>query len=124
MLKASLLALLCLPAEAWADAYKCIDRGGRISYAAVPCPPEQGEAQYQGKTTPGHYVSANEEDAKPENINKRALQVLQTSYRAKVTYKVHYLDGPAPARTPKPAPKLTPISCQAEAGVTRCSKAR
>lgn len=124
MLRSSLLALLCLPVFAQADAFKCIDSAGRISFASVPCPAAQGDALRDRKTVPGQWVSANEEDAKPHNINQRALRVLQSSYRTKVTYKVNYLDGPAPPHTPHLLPRLTPIRCTPVGGVPNCEKAR
>lgn len=124
MLRTSVFALLCLPLLAQADAFKCIDRAGRLSFASVPCPAAEGDALRDRKTVPGHWVSVNEEDAKPHNINQRALRVLQSSYRTRITYKVNYLDGPAPPRTPHPVPRLTPIRCTPVGGVLSCEKAR
>lgn len=120
MLKVGLLALLCVPSVVLADAYKCIDRAGLISYAAIPCPLDQGDALYQGKTQPGHWVSVNEQDAQPDAINKRALKVLQASYRTRINYQVTYLDGPAPPRAAKPKVKPKPMNCQRGGAVLSC----
>lgn len=87
----TLLALLGLPfSAARADAYKCVSKEGKVSFAAVPCPPDQGDASFEAKTKTTRLKSVSAADADPKHINEQALKVLQspTSTRWKYNVKI------------------------------------
>ncbi len=116
-----LLVTLCsLAPSAWAEAYKCIGATGRVSYSFVPCPVAMGETRWARKVEQAQWVSLNPEDAEPHVINQRATRILQTSYRTKVRYTVHYLPGVAPPRAKKPRVAAKPMRCLDEGGHPRC----
>lgn len=116
-----LLTALCgFTASAHADAYKCTGSDGKVSFSFVPCPVAHGTTQWARKVEQARWVSVNPEDAKPEVINKRATDILRTSYRTKVRYTVHYLPGTVAPPPKKPRVKAKPMRCLNQAGRTAC----
>lgn len=115
-----LAALTCVTPAAFAEAYKCTGLEGRVSYSFVPCPVARGNTDWSRNVDQARWVSANPDDAKPAAINKRATDILRTSYRTKVRYTVTYLPGHAPPPEKKPKAKAKPMRCLQGAGRMTC----
>ncbi|MEF9671625.1 DUF4124 domain-containing protein [Pseudomonas sp. MWU13-2100] len=77
-----------------ADAYKCVSHGGKVSFAAQPCAPDQGVSSWQARTQLTQLHSVSADDAKPDAINQRAMKVLQAGYHTRIVYKVNIVPGP------------------------------
>ncbi|MCJ1887453.1 DUF4124 domain-containing protein [Pseudomonas sp. LA21] len=87
------MKLLLLPAilaalsaeSALADVYKCVGKDGKVSFASVPCPVDEGQASWQGSTVPtpadGPVTSSDEVVQR----NLRAAAIMQQGRPASET---------------------------------------
>lgn len=74
-----------------ADVYKCTGTDGRVSFASIPCMPDKGLSTWETATKRTVLTSVSAEDAKPENINQRATDILRSGYHTHYHYKVVYV---------------------------------
>lgn len=84
-----------------ADAFKCVDPQGRVTFAQVPCPPEQGQASWAASTARTRLYSLNPDEDTPQKLNEKALKILQSGYNVKYNYKVERIVTTEPPPPPK-----------------------
>lgn len=118
------LALLAGPcAQATADAFKCVDKAGRVTFAQVPCLPEQGESTWAASTARTKLFSLTPEDDTPQKVNEKAIKILRSGYNVKYTYTVKRIPMPEPPKAklenpPRPAYK----ACNSPENVRYCAQ--
>lgn len=118
------LALSFVPmAMAAADAFKCVDREGKITFAQVPCAPEQGRATWAASTLSTKLYSLNPEDDTPQKVNEKAIKILQSGYNVKHTYTVKRIPISEPPRTtPDPRPRPAFQACNSAPNARYCAQ--
>lgn len=79
------MKLLLLPAilmvlsteSALADVYKCVGKDGKVSFASVPCPVDEGQASWQGSTVPTPADGPVTTSDEVVQRNLRAAEIMQ-----------------------------------------------
>ncbi|WP_213881455.1 DUF4124 domain-containing protein [Pseudomonas sp. dw_358] len=118
------LALSLAPfAMAAADAFKCVDREGRVTFAQVPCAPEQGRATWAASTLHTKLYSLDPEADTPQKVNEKAIKILQSGYNVKHTYTVKRIPISEPPKTPpEPRPRPAFEACNSAPNARYCGQ--
>lgn len=116
------LMLFATPQVAQADAFKCVDKNGRVAFTQVPCPPEQGKATWAASTARTRLFSLNPDEDTPQKVNEKAIQILQSGYNVKHTYTVDRIPMAEPPR-PKPENRPRPAykACNSAENARYCN---
>lgn len=116
--------LLLQPGIVQADAFKCVDAQGRVSFTQVPCTPDRGTATWAASTARTVLTSVNPDDADPRHINEKATEILRSGYNVKHHYKVVLIPqtGPPPVKPELPKPRPAFEACNSAANARYCSQ--